>query len=130
MHLTREFESRLSDISDLLKRLDVADDFLPEASRAIDKAQSLERLKAALLARTEGVDVDETESAIRLLQAASRIRVGQQHSSAQQKTLESFEVLGLRYPVDDWDAAWSKVRSVVADASLRLAHVVRRLEPS
>lgn len=123
-----EFESRLSDLADLLKRLDVAEDLLSEEARGIAKEHTLERLKAALLQRTEGPEKDEVESMVALLQAANRIRVGQQHPDAIRRTQESFEVLGVRHPVDDWDAAWSKVRSVAADSLLRLAHIVRRLD--
>lgn len=123
-----EFESRLSDLVDLLKRLDIDDDALPEKARALPRDRTLDRLEAALLDRINGVDSDEVIRAVRVLRAVGRIRVGQQHSTAQQRTLESFELLGLKYPVADWDETWSKVRSAAAEAFLSLAHVVRRLE--
>jgi hypothetical protein len=128
-HSREEFESRLSDLADLLKRLDVAEELLPEGSR-IARDHTLERVKATLLHRTEGVDADEVESAVSLLQAANRIRIGQQHAAATRRTQESFDLLGVDYPTDDWGVAWSKVRSAAADCFLRLAHVVRRLEAS
>lgn len=124
-----DFESRISDLADLLKHLVVNNEQLPEEAQEVPKDHTLERLKRALVARVDGTEADEVEGAIRVLQAANRIRVGQQHPDAIKQTQGSFEVLGVRYPVDDWDGAWSKIRSAAADAFLRLAHVVRRVDP-
>jgi len=122
-----EFESRLSDLADLLGRIRVPDELLQKKDRGIPGNETMNRLRAALLDRLDEASADELERAIELLRATARVRVGQQHSAADQRTLESFEVLGIRYPVDDWDAAWSRIRSTAAEAFLRLAHLVRRL---
>lgn len=124
-----EFESRLSRLADLLKRLRVDDDMLPAEKQDIDKDHTLQRLKASIVDRVEGPDTEEVESAIRTLQTVNGLRVGQQHSGAIQERQNAFDALGIRYPVDDWDGAWSRVRSAAADAFLRLAHVVEQIEP-
>lgn len=123
-----DFESRLSDLAVLLKRLAVPDEYLSDKDSTVPEDHTIERLRRALLERVQGADTDEVDRATRLLQAANSIRVGQQHPEAIRKTRESFELMGLTYPIDDWEAAWTTVRSAAADAILRLAHVVRRLE--
>jgi hypothetical protein len=123
-----EFESRISDLTDLFKRLIIDEELLPDDVKGIDKGHTLQRLKAVLIDRAEGSDVDVVETAIRTLQAANDIRVGQQHSAAQKKTQKAFDSLGIRYPVMDWGTTWASLRSQAAAAFLELAHVTRRLE--
>ena len=87
---------------------------LPAETQDIDKDHTLQRLKAAILDRVDGPDGEEVESAIRTLQTVNGLRVGQQHSGAIKEKQNAFDALGIRYPVDDWDRAWARVRSAAA----------------
>lgn len=54
--------------------------------------------------------------AVALLDAARRLRVAGQHSTAQQDALGAYDILGLAYPVADWSAAWARIQTVVTNA--------------
>jgi hypothetical protein len=57
-----EFERRLSSIADILKRLDIGDDLLPEGE-ALDKSHTLDRLDRVFGSRLDAPDLANVQEA-------------------------------------------------------------------
>jgi hypothetical protein len=56
------FERRLSSIADILKRLDIGDDLLPEGE-ALDKSHTLDRLDRVFGSRLDAPDLANVQEA-------------------------------------------------------------------
>jgi hypothetical protein len=56
------------------------------------------------------------ERAVTILDAARTIRAGAQHSGARSRSVDAYALLGLRYPVSEWAAAWQQIQVACAEA--------------
>lgn len=97
-----EFDNPMNALADLLKRLDIADDLLPEDKRGIPKDRTFARLEACLEPDLDQADLARLKAALDLLRATNAIRVAAQHAGAGSLP-EAFERLGLRF-----SANWSR----------------------
>ncbi len=122
-----EVMSAASDLSDIFARFDVPDEVLNDAGARIPKGQTLDRLEAALLTRSE-TDKNRVSVAMRVLQAANQSRNGMQHSGAAAKGLAALSRLGVETPVTDWKSAWGLIRSAVVKALIDLREETRKVQ--
>lgn len=105
-----EADSRLSALAELLKNLQV------EGVKEVKGGHALERLGPYLCSVLPEEAHERVRNAVAVLDAARRLRVAGQHHSAQRGAVGAYEVLGLRYPVENWPAAWEHIQVVVTNA--------------
>ena len=96
--LTREeFAQRLSELADIIKLMDIADDLLPDGKKTLNKAETLNRLRAALLFRFGDEQAGSSDRAIRMLQAINKARWALQHSGATRDLPVALAELGFNF---------------------------------
>jgi hypothetical protein len=110
-----EFESRLSDLADVLKALQVDDALLPGGA-TIPKEETFNRITAVIEQRLLGAEKARAVHAIRTLRAVVDLRNAAQHSEAAGKRPTALSKLGLRFPITDYGETWDQVRAKSIDA--------------
>lgn len=120
-----EFAQRLSELADLIKLLQIADDLLPDNKKTLTKSETLNRLKAALVQRVGEEEAKLAEEAIRTLHAINKARWAHQHSAASRDLIEALTDLGIDYPIEDYGQAWDAVRTRTVESLSVIRKVVR-----
>lgn len=105
-----EADSRLSALSELLKNLQV------EGVEQVKGGHTLERLGPYLCRILPEEAHERMRNAVAVLNAARHLRAAGQHHAAQREAVSAYQILGLRYPVVNWQAAWAHIQAVVASA--------------
>jgi hypothetical protein len=121
-----EFQSRMSQLGDTLKSLEVSAELLASGD-SFPVEQSVNRMRSALAGRLDPDAMAEAEGALGVLSRATRIRVAFQHHDAASELPAAFAAFGVSYPPRDWGDTWDSVRSQVTAALLLLAERVRAL---
>lgn len=124
-----DFESRMSDLADVLKSMEIPDKLLAPDKLDTLKGQPLNRAAAAIRGRYDEPEVGAASRALESLRHLNRIRAGLQHSggSAGKKMAEAFAALRLEYPPRHWGEAWSAVRLVATRALQSVRRAIRRI---
>lgn len=119
-----EFDSRMSDLIEVIKALEVHDALLPEGMRSIPKDQSLNRISGVLEARLVTDELPRAQRAIGLLRSVTSIRVAAQHGGAAAEEPKGLLALGIQFPIRDYAKAWDQVRSKTVGALTDLREAV------
>jgi hypothetical protein len=122
-----EFDSRVSDLIEVIKALEIQDADVPEALRSKPKEESLNRLVGALQTRLAPDEWPRAERAIGVLRAVTNVRVAAQHSGAAAKGVKALAELGIDYPIRDYAKAWDQIRSKTVAALTDLREAVATL---
>jgi hypothetical protein len=114
-----DFLSRMGDLNELLRTMDIPDKFLPEENRAgskdeILKTETLKRLSACLLRELEPDARDIVARAVDILKALNVVRNKLTHGGVE--LVDGLRLLGIEYPIVDHAAAWDKARARAAEA--------------
>jgi hypothetical protein len=124
--LTREeFAQRLSELADLMKLMDIADDLLPDDKKTLNKGETLNRFMAAIAFKFGDEGTAPVDAAIKLLQAINKARWALQHAAARSDLPVAFAELGIRYPIEDYAEAWDTVRVRAIEAVTALRKLVQ-----
>jgi len=124
-----EFSSRLSEVSDLFKLMNVDDGLLSPVAKPIDKSATFDRILAALNHSLPGHDKAAAAAAIKTLRAINKARWARQHSAATADLPDALAQLGISYPVEDYKLAWDVVRSRAGDAVKTLRKAIESALP-
>ncbi len=138
-----EFESRLSDLADVLNGLQVSDALLPgtvgkqlasiigveQGIPLIDipKEASFNRLAAAVDMKLEDPAREQGLAAVRALRSVRDLRVAAQHAHAAERLPGVLGRLGLQFPITDYGATWDQVGSKTVDALAAVRQAVDTL---
>lgn len=122
-----EFDSRMSDLTQMVKSLHVLDELLPEALRGTPKEESLNRLAAVMEARLPPEERGRVVHAIAILRAVTGIRVAAQHSDAAVKQPAGLHTLGIAFPIRNYGEAWDRIRSQTVGAFYEIREAIRTL---
>jgi hypothetical protein len=120
-----EFESRLSDLGDVLKGLEVEDGLLPGTE--IPKGESFNRLSALLGERLVAPEKDRAWQAMQTLRAVVELRNAAQHSHAAGKLPTALAKLDLRFPITNYGETWDQVRAKTIDALAAIREAIDSL---
>jgi hypothetical protein len=120
-----EFEGRLSDLCDVLKRLEVDDKLLPGTD--IPKDESFRRITSLIEKRLPGPENEMALQAIQTLRAVVDLRNAAQHSPAAEKLPTALAKLGLRFPVTNYGETWDQVRAKTIDALAAIREAIDSL---
>lgn len=120
-----EFAQRLSELADLIKLMDISDDLLPEDKKALNKSETLNRLRAVLALKFSEEQTAASDGAIRTLQAINKTRSALQHSGASRDLPVALAELGMTYPIEDYGTAWDAVRAQAVESLSTIRKVVR-----
>jgi hypothetical protein len=111
-----EFKSRLGDLNELFKLMEIPEHVLPPAQRGqIDPQQTFRRMLACLQEKIQ--DTAERENvapAMDDLRAINEVRNKLTHDGSE--LAEALHRLGIEYPIRDYAQAWNQVRSKAAAA--------------
>lgn len=121
-----DFESRVSDLDDLIKNWALDDDLLPSGTDFPSTA-TLARVESILGVNATAEEVEELRGALESLRAINRVRVGYQHAGASQELPTAFSRLGIDTPSLNWGDTWDRVRTIATRALRTMATVVRRI---
>jgi hypothetical protein len=108
------FEARISDLADVLDRLAIPDDLLPEGLAVEQTTGSLNRLEQALKTRLDAGRLAPVENAIRRLRRVRDVRNAMQHSGAASRLPRALADLGLEASPYEWTKLWDELRRVAA----------------
>jgi hypothetical protein len=122
-----EFDSRMSDLIEVLKALHVPDDLVSEKLREAPGDQSLNRLSYVVNERLPAEEKERANRAIEVLRSVTDVRVAAQHSGASVKAPEGLEALGIDFPIQDYGAAWDRIRSKAVGALTELREALSTL---
>jgi hypothetical protein len=112
-----EFESRLSDLSVILKDLNIPDSLLPPEN-SLTKDKTLLRLAECLKKHIDPSAHEETKRAVKTLQTVNDIRTNLQHGWTRRPLPTALNDLGISYPLR-WDDGWVRIQEITAE-SLRV----------
>jgi hypothetical protein len=121
-----QFESRMSDLADILDRLTVADELLAEADRA-ECTGSMNRIASCIRARMAGDAQARALAAVDRLRKIRRVRVALQHSGAAAELPRALSALGLDNLPPDWPAVWRRIVALAHQALHDLRNEVKRV---
>jgi hypothetical protein len=111
-----EFRSRLVDLNEIFKLLEIEDDLLPENS-TIKPEETFKRVEECL--KKECPDKHgEIALPLRKLRDINTVRNKSTHGGAELVT--ALGRLGIKYPISSYASAWGRIRVEVADALNRL----------
>jgi hypothetical protein len=111
-----DFRSRMSDLANVLNLLSVPSALLPPDQRSIPERNCFDRLEAALESKLSDAEKPAVREAVAVLRAAVTARNELQHLGSQQALRAALSLLGVGYPIDDYDSAWDTIRAVVTDS--------------
>lgn len=120
------FEARISDLADVLDRLVVADDLLPDGLTDEQTTGSLNRLELALRQRLSAERIAPVEAAVRRLRRVREVRNAMQHSGAASRLPRALADLGLDASLYEWTKLWDDLRRVTAQAVADIRGELRR----
>lgn len=121
-----EFRSRVSALSDLLARMEVAK---PRSSSSAVEG-SLGRLMRFLKDSSRAASGPRLNDAVSSLKAIIDIRAGTQHADARRREISGYARLGISYPVQGWAAAWETVQARTVEALNAIREELQRESPS
>lgn len=119
-----EFASRLGDLNELLKRMNIPDNDLPEDKRAqIEKQQTFVRMQASLDAKIKDeTDRERANDAVEKLKTINAVRNKLTHGGAE--LASALNRLGIQYPISDYSKAWDSIRSKAAESLTNIRKVL------
>ena len=110
-----DFRSRLDDLNELFKLMDISDDLLPEESRQIDKRQTFNRMSACIEARiADQAESERVLAGIDDLRAISTMRNKLSHGGSE--LAAALAHLSIEYPIRNHAKAWDRIRASAAEA--------------
>ena len=110
-----ELRSRLGDLNELLKLMDVPEEILPEEKRGqIDKQQTFNRMACLDAKIQDDAEGESTSEAMLDLRALNVVRNKLTHGGSE--LADALERLGLEYPIKDYGQAWDQIRLETAAA--------------
>jgi hypothetical protein len=111
-----DFESRLSDLADVLKAAKVDDSYIdPKLAKDLTPDKSLGRLKIALIKVLSIPEAEVATQAVEVLQNILRVRAALQHVEARPDLPTALASLGITSTAD-WAQTWQVVRHRAVDA--------------
>ncbi len=120
-----DFAQRLSELADLIKLMDIADDLLSDDKKTLNKSETLNRIRAAIALRSGEEQAKRSDEAIKALQAINKARWAHQHSAASADLPVALTELGIRYPIEDYGQAWAAVRALAVESLSVIRKVVQ-----
>ena len=113
-----EFRSRLSDLADVLKRIEAE----PQSTEGqkIPRGETLNRVKACLFETLGQAAFSEIESAVQTLADINTLRVHAQHTASKADVVAAAGRLGITYPVVDYAETWRQIVHQATDALNRI----------
>jgi hypothetical protein len=114
-----EFSARVGDLNELLRKMDVPDELLPDDSKPsgkapIKQAEKLNRLSACLRGKLSPDEQEQVALAMDILKAMNVVRNKIAHGGAE--LIDALRYLGIRYPISDYSDSWDRIRSKAAEA--------------
>ncbi len=119
-----EFRSRLSDLADVLKLLNVPDALL--SGEEIPPDQTFRRLASCLKSILDSEEMERVDRALKTLGAVNEARVALQHSATRANLARAFNTLGIPLPQPGWGECWDIVRAQAARALTVLSSELNR----
>lgn len=122
-----EFDSRLGDLNELFKRMNIPDDDLPEEKRAqIHEQATFVRMQSCLDAKIEDeADREKVKNGIERLRAINTVRNKLTHGGSE--LTNALNRLGIEYPITDYSKAWDSIRSKAAEALTTIRKVIENV---
>ena len=126
-----EFVARLGDLNELLRKIDIAEELLPDDNKSsgkqpIPEAEKLHRLSACLRKALSPDEEVEIDTALGILKAINAVRNKLAHGGAE--LVEALRYLGIKYPIGDYAQTWDHMRSKAAEALTILRSSLETLE--
>jgi hypothetical protein len=118
-----EFSARLSEIADVFNLMNIDDALLPSGTTLV-KSRTFDRLVAALNHSLPNHDATEVVSAVKVLRAINRVRVGHQHAGAAPEVAGALDQLGIAFPIQNYAKAWDEIRVKATGAVHRLRKAI------
>ena len=111
-----EFKSRLGDLNELFKLMEIPERILPPAQQGqIDPQQTFRRMMACLQEKIQDTaERENVSAAMDDLWAINEVRNKLTHGGSE--LAEALHRLGIEYPITDYAQAWDQVRSEAAAA--------------
>ncbi|MDO8431106.1 MAG: hypothetical protein Q7S58_01710 [Candidatus Binatus sp.] len=121
-----EFSSRLGDLGDLLRWIDVRDDQLPSDTK-IKRAEKLNRLQAFLRSIAFEKDSDDVVRAIGALKDLVIVRNRLTHKGSPE-LISALARLGIDFPIEDYALAWDTIRGKAAESLNLIRKIVQAID--
>jgi len=126
-----EFVARVGDLNELLRKMDIPDELLPDDNKssgrqAIPEAEKLNRLSACLRGRLSSDEHEQIARAMDILKAINVVRNKITHGGAE--LLDTLRYLGIKYPISDYPDSWDRIRSKAAEALTMIRSSLETLE--
>jgi hypothetical protein len=118
-----EFKSRIGDLAELLRWIDVEDAQLPGGAE-INRSEKLNRLQACLQASTVDSDRDDVGVAVGALKDIVTVRNRLTHKGSPE-LIGALARLGIDFPIEDYASAWDGIRAKAAEALNLIRKVVQ-----
>ena len=110
INTAEEFSSQVSCLTDILKNMQVSGD--PKAHRT-----ALERIQALLTSKLPEDSETRIEKAVGTLRNVAEVRNAFfQHGGAEYRGVQALTLLGIGFPITDWQSAWATVQRRTIDA--------------
>jgi len=126
-----EFSMRVNDLNELLRKMEVPDELLPEDNRAsgkqpIQAVEKLIRLSACLRSRLDPGGQELVARAINILKAINVVRNKIAHGGAE--LVDALRFLSIKHPISDYSDSWDRIRSKAAEALTMIRSSVEALD--
>jgi hypothetical protein len=116
-----EFRSRLGDLNELFKLMEIPDSILPTP---IDPRQTFNRISACLATKiVDSAELENVETAMGDLHAINVVRNKLTHGGSQ--LAEALMRLGIDYPIRDYGQAWDQIRARTAAALTTIRSILQ-----
>jgi hypothetical protein len=114
-----EFVVRIGDLNELLRKMDVPDELMPDDNKCsgkqpIQEREKLNRLLACLRGKLSSDEHEQVTRAVDSLKAINVVRNKITHGGAE--LLDALRSLGIKYPISDYSQSWDRIRSKAAEA--------------
>ena len=112
-----EFRTRLQDLNELFKLMDIPDELVPESERPIDKGQTFTRMVACARGSriTDEAERERLRASVDGLRAVNTVRNKLTHGGGSE-LVKALRQLRIEYPISDYGKAWDSVRAKTAEA--------------
>lgn len=97
-----EFDSCMSALADVLARLDIEDDLLPEKPTQQEKTGTISRMQTALFRKLPAEQHDTLKAALRTIRRVIEVRTAMQHGKVDGGPTQKLHALGIHDAPPNW----------------------------
>jgi hypothetical protein len=114
-----EFATRVGDLNELLRKMEIPDELLPDDNKPsgkhpIPEAEKLNRLSGCIRSKLTSDEHDQIAHAIEILKTINVVRNKITHGGAE--LIDALRYLGMKYPIIDYSESWDRIRAKAAEA--------------